>query len=68
MIASFFIYFPISIVIYLSGFNYSLYDSENEFIIILNYLPSIITSIIIIIFLIHVEYNNNAIMNNKLKD
>ncbi len=68
MIMSLFIYFPISILIFLSGFNYGLYNSENEFLIIFNYLPPIITSVFIIIFLIHVEYNNNTITKIKLED
>lgn len=68
VLLSFFTYLPISFIIFLQGFSYGLYDVNNEFVIILNYIPSIATTILIVIFLIHIEYNNSTFLKNKLKD
>ncbi|MFX1237626.1 MAG: hypothetical protein ACFE8P_07880, partial [Promethearchaeota archaeon] len=68
LLAFFFLYFPISILILLQGYSYGLYDSNDDILIILNYAPPFIAMLTILIFLIHIEYNNNKILKNKLKD
>lgn len=63
------LYIPISIYItYLRSGYYGLYQSNDTFLILLNYIPSISFLIILIILLIHVEYNFSNNQRFELKD
>jgi len=65
---NFFFYIPVSIFIILQGYSYGLYDVYNPFLVILNYIFPLTTTIVLIVFLVHLEY---GISNNKkfqLKD
>ncbi len=50
------IYLPVSIITSMLGESYGLYDSNNNILIILNYVPAITATIIAIILLLHLEY------------
>ncbi|MFX1337036.1 MAG: hypothetical protein ACFFDK_00350 [Promethearchaeota archaeon] len=63
------LYIPISIYItYFSSGYYGLYHSNDAFLILLNYIPSISFLIILVILLIHVEYNFSNNQRFELKD
>jgi hypothetical protein len=62
------IFIPISIISSLLGNNYGLYQADNTFIIIIYYTPTIISSILFIIQLVHLEYTISFRQKNDLKD
>lgn len=64
----FFIFIPISITISLSGESYGLYDSVNQLLIMLNYVPTISSTLLLIILLVHLEYNISSHQKFELKD
>ncbi|MFX0062428.1 MAG: hypothetical protein ACFFC7_09600 [Candidatus Hermodarchaeota archaeon] len=68
LLLSIVIYVPCSLIILSQGYRYGLYDVTNEVMIILNYIPAILTQFVYIVFLIQVEYNNSSILNYRLKD
>jgi len=67
-IFSFFILIPVSITISLSGESYGLYNSDNLLLLILNYVPTISSSILLIILLVHLEYTISSREKSELKD
>lgn len=67
-LSTFFIYFPISLIISFQGYSYGLYDAENSFLIMLNYIPIISSTILIIILLVHLEYSISSRESFNLKD
>lgn len=68
VISALFIYFPVSFIISFQGYSYGLYDAENSFLIILNYVPTISTTILSIILLVHLEYTISSRESFDLKD
>ena len=64
----FFILIPISIIISLSDESYGLYDSVNQLLIMLNYVPTISSTLLLIILLVHLEYNISSRQKFELKD
>lgn len=63
-----FIFFPLSLIISFQGFSYGLYDAENSFLIMLNYLPTISSTILLIILLVNLEYRISSGETFQLKD
>ena len=61
-------YLPISIFIYIQGYGYGLYNTDDVLFIILNYTIGIVTHILLIVLLIHLEYNISNERKNQLKD
>lgn len=61
-------YFPISAISFLSGYNYGLYNAEDTLLIVLYYVPSISSSVILIILLVHLEYTISSREKYVLKD
>lgn len=61
-------YLPVTIINFMLGYDYGLYNQENHVIIIFNYVPSISATILLIILLVHVEYNSSASQKFELKD
>lgn len=66
--ASLVLYIPISIITPLLGHNYGLYEAENTFLIMFYYVPTITSSILFIILLVHLEYTISTRQKNDLKD
>lgn len=62
------LYIPISVMTSLLGHNYGLYETENSLIIMLYYAPTISSSILFIILLVHLEYTTSTRQKNDLKD
>ena len=62
------LYLPSSIYISISGESWGLFDSENKFLSILNYLPPIVANVLLIILLVHIEYNTSSKQKFDLKD
>jgi hypothetical protein len=62
------IFIPFSIMASLEGYNYGLYEAENTLIIILYYVPTISSSILFIILLVHLEYTLSTHQKRDLKD
>ncbi len=63
-----FSYIPISYYIYIQGYSYGLYTAENTTVIILNYSISIVSLILLINLLIHLEYGITFSQKYDLKD
>ncbi|MFX0043249.1 MAG: hypothetical protein ACFE8L_10075 [Candidatus Hodarchaeota archaeon] len=61
-------YIPLTIFISLQGESIEIYTSQNMHLIMWYWLPGIITSVLIIIFLIHLEYNISYEQKKDLKD
>ncbi|MHA2087694.1 MAG: hypothetical protein ACW972_05430 [Promethearchaeota archaeon] len=61
-------FIPVYIIISLSGYNYGLYEAENSLLIILYYVPTITSSILFIILLVHLEYTISSSQKFDLKD
>lgn len=59
---------PISFFIFIQGYGYGLYFTDNIPFIILNYIIGIITHFLLIVFLIHLEYTISIKQQNQLKD
>ena len=64
----FFILIPVSIAISLSGESYGLFDSVNQLLIILNYVPTISSTVLLIILLVHLEYSISTRKKFEIKD
>jgi len=61
-------YIPLSIFFSLGSDSYILYQTENINAIILSYVPIILTTLILIVFMIHLEYNISSDQKKFLKD
>ena len=61
-------YFPISLFIYLRGYSYGLYNSNDIVLILLNYILTISVTILWVIFLVQLEYNISSREKFDLKD
>ena len=61
-------FIPIYIIVSLSGYNYGLYDAENTLLIILYYIPTIGSSVLFIVLLVHLEYTISTSQKDDLKD
>ncbi len=61
-------YIPLSIFLLINNESYGLFQSEDVIIIILAYIPVILTTILIIAFMIHLEYNISYEQKKALKD
>ena len=62
------VYFPVSILIYLQGYGYGLYNSNDVVLILLNYIPTISATILMLILFVHLEYNLSTREKFELKD
>ena len=65
---SFFAYIPVSIYSILQGYSYGLYDINNPFLVILNYIFPLATTLILIVFQVHLEYGISNNQKFQLKD
>ncbi|MFW9865266.1 MAG: hypothetical protein ACFFEN_04135 [Candidatus Thorarchaeota archaeon] len=61
-------FFPLSGLAFFSGYSYGLYEAENVLLIIIYYAPIVISTILIIIMLVHLEYTMSSRKNFELKD
>ncbi|MFX1384790.1 MAG: hypothetical protein ACFFBP_20375 [Promethearchaeota archaeon] len=61
-------YIPLSIILSLNGDSYGLYQTEDMTTIILAYIPILLTTILLIAFMIHLEYNISYQHKKDLKD
>ncbi len=61
-------YIPMSIFLSISSESYGLYQSEEPITIILAYIPIILTTFLLIVFMIHLEYNISYEKKKDLKD
>ena len=61
-------YFPVTIISYMLGYGYGLYNVDIPILIMLNYIPTISATVLLIILLIHIEYNSSASQKFELKD
>ncbi len=62
------VFFPVSILIALQGYGYGLYNVDDPVLIMFNYIPIIVTSILFIILLVHLEYTTSSRKQLELKD
>jgi len=62
------LFFPVSIIINLQGYGFGLYNADDPVLIMFNYVPTIATSICLIILLVHVEYTTSSRNQLELKD
>jgi hypothetical protein len=62
------IFFPVSIIINLQGYGYGLYNADDPVLITFNYVPTIVSSICLIILLVHLEYTTSSRKQLDLKD
>ena len=62
------IYIPVSLINYSRGYAYGLYDSDDSTLIMLNYIPTIGATILLIILLVHLEYTISNREKFDLKD
>ena len=62
------IFIPVSIINFLLGESYGLYDSENNLLIILNYIPTISTTVMLLVLLVHLEYSISTRKKFEIKD
>jgi len=62
------LFFPVSIIIYLQGYGYGLYNADDPVLIMFNYIPTIASSICLIILLVHLEYTTSSRKQLDLKD
>ena len=65
---SYFSALPILLLISMQGYGYGLYDSNDVVLIILNYFPPMVSFILFIILIVHLEYNINSIQKDELID
>jgi len=65
---TFVLYFPISAISFLMGYRYGLYNVEDTLMIILYYVPTISSTVLLIILLVHLEYNISSHQKFELKD
>jgi hypothetical protein len=62
------LFFPVSIIINLQGYGFGLYNADDAVLIMFNYIPTIMSSICLIILLVHVEYTTSSRKQLELKD
>jgi len=62
------LFFPVSIIISLQGYGYGLYNADDPVLIMFNYIPTIVSSICLIILLVHLEYTTSSRKQLELKD
>jgi len=62
------LFFPVSIIINLQGYGYGLYNADDPVLIMFNYIPVIMSTIVIIILLVHLEYTTSSRKQLDLKD
>jgi hypothetical protein len=62
------LFLPVSIIIYLQGYWYGLYNADDPLLIIFNYVPIIVSDILFIILLVHLEYTTSIQQQLELKD
>ena len=62
------IFFPISIIINLQGYEYGLYNADDPVLIMFNYVPAIAANFSLIILLVHLEYTTSSRKQLELKD
>ena len=65
---SFFCYIPVSTFIIIQGYSYGLYNINNPLLVILNYIFPLATTVILIVFLVHLEYGISNNQKFQLKD
>ena len=65
---TFIFYFPVSVFISTKGYGYGVYNATDPIIIMLNYLPTIIGTILTVILYVHLEYTTSTRQKNDLKD
>ena len=68
VIISFFMYLPVSFFIITQGHDYGLYNVNEPVLVILNYIFPMATTILLIVFLVHLEYNISNSKKFQLKD
>ena len=61
-------FLPISFFIFIQGYGHGLYNTDDLLFITLNYSIGIITHLLLIVFLIHLEYTISNEQQNQLKD
>ncbi len=67
-VLSFFTYFPISVFISTMGYGYGVYNTNDPIIIMLNYLPTIFGTILLIVLYVHLEYTVSNRQKEDLRD
>jgi len=67
-IFSFFLYFPVSVFISTMGYGYGVYNTNDPIIIMLNYLPTIFGTILLIVLYVHLEYTVSNRQKEDLRD
>ncbi len=65
---SFFLFLPVSLFISMQGLGYGLYDSNDVVLIFFNYFPPMVTFVLFIILLVHLEYSITSVHKAELKD
>jgi len=65
---TFFFYFPISIFISTKGYGYGVYNATDPIIIMLNYLPTLVGTILLVVLYVHLEYSTSTRQKYELKD
>ncbi|MBN1802265.1 MAG: hypothetical protein JW891_12210 [Candidatus Lokiarchaeota archaeon] len=61
-------FIPIILIIYLRGYNFGLYNSDDPALTIFNYAYSILISTVQLVFIVHIEFNQRYNINATLKD
>ena len=67
-IFTFIIYFPVSVFISTMGYGYGVYSTNDPIIIMLNYLPTIFGTILLIVLYVHLEYTVSNRQKEDLRD
>jgi len=62
------VYFPVSILIYLQGYGYGLYNSNDVVLILLNYIPTISATILMLILFVLTIKNFTFETNEEARD
>ncbi len=65
---TFLTYFPISVFISTMGYGYGVYNTNDPTIIMLNYLPTIFGTILLIVLYVHLEYTVSNRQKEDLRD
>lgn len=68
VLISFVLYFPVSIITFLMDYQYGLYNAEDPLVISLYYIPSISSTALLIVLLVHLEYTISSREKFGLKD
>jgi hypothetical protein len=61
-------FLPISLYIFIQGYGYGLYFTDDLLFITLNYIIGIVNHLLVILFIIHLEYTISNRQQNELKD